>query len=72
MVVKEAVKLDDGRELTIGLSEEEHTYLLSYAVNHLIAQGVMVLGQVDGPEVIGTEEAVDEYNEKEKQKRELN
>lgn len=53
MDVKEVVKLEDGREIVVNLTEEEHTYLLSLGVNQAVAAGILALGQIDGDEVIG-------------------
>lgn len=52
MEVKEIVQLEDGREVTVNLTEEEHTYLLSVGINQAIVAGILALGQVDGDEVI--------------------
>lgn len=56
MVVKEVVKLENGTEegriVTINLTEDEHTFLLSYAINHMIARGMLKIGN-DAGEVVG-------------------
>lgn len=52
MVVKEVVRLQDGRDIVINLSEEENNYLLSYAINNLIKDGALTIGNAE--ERIGT------------------
>jgi hypothetical protein len=41
MNVREVVQLEDGRNVIVNLTEQEHQYLLSFAINNLIAMGMM-------------------------------
>lgn len=43
MIVREVVQLEDGRNLILNLTEKEYNYLLSFAVNNLIAMGMMTV-----------------------------
>lgn len=45
MVIKELVRLKDGRDIVLNLSEDEHFFLLSFALNALVEQGVMKIGE---------------------------
>lgn len=59
MDVREVVRLDDGREIKVVLTDEEHRIVLSAGIQFLIKTGALVLGEVkdgefvDGGEKIG-------------------
>jgi hypothetical protein len=57
MEVKEVVRLKDGRDVTVNLSETEAAYVFSVGFNYLLAEGAVALGAIGGDEMIGTEEA---------------
>lgn len=59
--VKEVVRFGpgEGANITLNLTEQEHAYLLEFAVNELVARGLMVLGDTQEKGVLlGTDEAI--------------
>lgn len=58
MEVTEHVKLNNGRTITLNLSDYEHREILTAGVNFLLQKGWMVLSSNE--DVVGTEEAIKE------------
>jgi hypothetical protein len=58
MVIKEIVRLEDGRNIVLNLSEEEHSALLDFAVNFFMKQGWLDIAQIE-PEFVEIDSTVE-------------
>ncbi len=45
--IKEVVTLENGKQVTLTLTPEEHAFLLSYAFNYFIATGIVAVSERD-------------------------
>lgn len=50
--VKHVKKLEDGREVTINFTEDEHTALMDFAINFFLQQGWMAFTPIEESEKV--------------------
>lgn len=62
MRVAEIAKLPEGRQITVHVTEEEHTAVFSAGINFLVAQGLLALDGLDNDERIASDEVNEELD----------